>query len=191
MAATPFRNSAGISRTVLFLAVLFSLCLGFYAGSFVTALYAPSNSAKDAPGRIPPELAAELRRLEALTRREPQNAAAWTNLGNLNYDLHRHEEAIAAYEAALRLSPGVPDVLVDLGGMYRAVGQPRKAVACFDRALAVRGTHQFALLNKGIVLHYDLGQTLEAKEVWQTLLRINPDASLGDGTKLGELLKGL
>lgn len=191
MAAAPSSKNAGVSKTVLFLAMLFSLCVGFYAGSFLTALHSSPKADGHAADQIPAELTAELRRLEGLSRKEPGNADVWINLGNLYYDLHQHEEAINAYETALRLSPGVPDVLVDLGVMYRAVRQPLKAVECFDKALAVNGAHQFALRNKGAVLHYDLGKTQEAKEAWRALLRINPNAALGDGTKLSVLLQSL
>ncbi len=182
------RRSAvsGVSRTVWCVSVLVALLAGVYIGNVltVTVLHAP----KQAEG-IPPEVQRDIARWQEKTRENPRDAGAWNNLAFLYHDTHQHEAAIRAYEESLKLVPDAPDILVDLGVMYRAVSQPQKAVACFDRALRQNPAHQIGLLNKGVVLYFDLKDAAGARAAWQELLRINPKAALPDGTPVATLLQ--
>ena len=77
----------------------------------------------------------ELLLLEWMTALHPENGALHYLLGNLLYGFRRHERAIAAWEVAARLSPGLATVWRNLGIAYFNVrGQKDAALAAFDRA---------------------------------------------------------
>jgi tetratricopeptide (TPR) repeat protein len=50
-----------------------------------------------------------------------------------------------------------PNVITDLGIMYRKVGQFQKAIETFNRAITIDPQAKQARFNKGIVQLYDLG----------------------------------
>jgi tetratricopeptide (TPR) repeat protein len=56
------------------------------------------------------------------------NATLLFNLGALLDDLNRRPEAIASYEAALRLDPGFADSHYNLALLYEDLGKPRDAL---------------------------------------------------------------
>jgi len=93
-------------------------------------------------------------------------------LGNQAYDNHNPHVAIPAYEKALRIRPSDPDVLTDLGVMYRQVGDYRQAVDRFRKAMAVDSKHAFSRFNLGIVLMHDIKDYRGAREAFEAFLRI-------------------
>jgi cytochrome c-type biogenesis protein CcmH/NrfG len=187
MRANPAKNSVArtgsVSRSTLVAIVLLAFLAGAYTGSLVTRHWGQRAASSGPAG----ETAAEIRRLEQLTRKEPRNLAAWITLGTSHYDAHQHEKSIAAYERALSIDPDNPDVLTDLGVMYLSVDQASRAVASFDKALALRPGHQIALLNRGFAF-LEMGRKDEARASWLALLRLNPKAELRDGTPVSKLV---
>lgn len=87
------------------------------------------------------------RRLErslAMIRRacaaEPKNAAYQDSLGWAFYRLGRWDEAIAALEAAVHLSPSPDGVILDhLGDAQAAAGRDAQALASWEKALQAAG----------------------------------------------------
>ena len=69
-------------------------------------------------------------------------------LGNSLDELGQPFAGAAHMEIAAALAPGVPSVHNDAGMAYRRAGQPRKALACFERGLAVDPTDQHLLVNQ-------------------------------------------
>ena len=79
---------------------------------------------------------------------DPDFIRAWTNLGNANLELGRTDEAIAAYEQALRIAPADPEVLNNLG--WALHDQPQslaRAEALIRRALAQNPTQRYFYLD--------------------------------------------
>jgi cytochrome c-type biogenesis protein CcmH/NrfG len=136
-----------------------------------------------------PKILANLLRHEQELRRDPDNAEAWTHLGNLYYDAGEAEKSIQAYERALTLTPNLPDVLVDCGVMYRKIKNYSKALEYFAKALAISPRHEFALFNTGIVLYYDLQQHAQGVDAWRMLARINPRAVSPQGRPVVDMIK--
>ena len=98
-----------------------------------------------------------------------------------------------AYNNALELNPGNPDVLTDLGVMYRRKGQPLEAIKAFDKAIKIDPRHEASRFNKGVVLLHDLNDSEGAIRAWEELVEVNPFARAnGDELvlKLIEKIKG-
>jgi len=82
------------------------------------------------PGRLE-----ELLLLERMTALHPVMGSLFYLLGNTLCNFRRHEEAIAAWEKAVKLSPGLATAWRNLGIAYFNVrGQKEAALAAFDRA---------------------------------------------------------
>jgi len=134
------------------------------------------------------ESAAQIFKLEKMTKDNPDDVAAWTSLGNLYFDAGNHQKAIAAYTRSLELNPNNADVMTDLGVMYRRSGQPKKAIESFDKAAKIDPKHETALFNKGIVLMHDLNDIDGAIQAWQELVKRNPAATSPTGQPVKDLV---
>ena len=118
----------------------------------------------------------------------PEDTALWINLGNSYFDSDRYDDAIDAYLKALELKPDNPDVLSDLGVMYRRSGKPENAISAFDDVHRIDPFHTMSLFNKGIVQFYDLDQKNEAIETWKKLASIDPDFRMPTGELITDFL---
>ncbi|MBV8516202.1 MAG: CHAT domain-containing protein [Acidobacteria bacterium] len=114
---------------------------------------------------------------------DEQRAAPWTarrrrillaNRATLDQRLGRYDEALAQYRLALadtaNLRPAEhAQMLVNLGVVYRRLGDPYKALAAYDEALPLFARDEQldaelgVLKNRGIVLALDLGRLVEAR----------------------------
>lgn len=195
-----------VRKKSLYFAIAVSFALGVYVGSLVMmvrerpggpggaafSVGQPLGSPPSQTGQPAqtPQTEAEERRLRDLTAREPGNAQHWAALGNLYFDTHRPAQAIDAYAHSLELRPDQAEVLVDKGIMHLASGNPGEAVRHFDKALAVRPGFQPAMLNKGVA-YRQWGKKEAARSAWMDLLRVDPRATLPDGTPLDKAVRDL
>lgn len=219
-AATPETSTQGssINKSVFYVGIGLALILGLYVGSLVPSLLerapapVPGIAPEVQPGiqtsatppdvqppaapqekspPIPPEVQAKLAAREQAVLAKPQNAAAWTELGNLYFDTGQSRKAASAYERSLSIAPDNADVLTDLGIMYREMGEFEKAVTSFRRASSVNPRHENAMFNEGVVLYFDLKRKEDAMKAWQRLLAVNPGAHAPDGQKVSDVIKNL
>ncbi|MEZ4524444.1 MAG: tetratricopeptide repeat protein [Desulfobacterales bacterium] len=164
------------------------LVIGFIGGTvFGVMKTVPRTAEKSAASNEMPDRM--FLALEEETVRNPQNADAWTRLGNAYFDSSQHQKAIYAYEKSLSISPDSPDVLTDLGIMYRGNKQPENAVEMFSKAMSLDSKHQNSRMNKGIVLLHDLKDEAGAVQVWEELLDINPLATFPNGQTVEDLVR--
>jgi tetratricopeptide (TPR) repeat protein len=63
--------------------------------------------------------------------------SAYSNLGNAYFMLKRYNEAIQAFEKATQLGPNQELAMGNLADAYRASGQKEKAMATYDKAIAL------------------------------------------------------
>jgi tetratricopeptide (TPR) repeat protein len=63
--------------------------------------------------------------------------SAYSNLGNAYFMLKRYGEAITAFEKATELGPNQELAMGNLADAYRASGQKDKAMATYDKAIAL------------------------------------------------------
>jgi cytochrome c-type biogenesis protein CcmH/NrfG len=184
---TPDRG--GIKKEMTLLFVFIALVIGFVGGVVFSAYKMnPETASEPAPPHNHAD-DAQIAALQETVSKDPKNVTAWIELGNLFFDAQKMDDAINAYESALKLEPDNANVLTDLGVMYRKKGQPKEALALFNRAQAINPKHEVSLFNAGIVLMHDLNQPKEAKAVWEKLIQLNPSAKTPGGESVKELIE--
>lgn len=191
-----------VKKETMLIVAFIAAVAGFLAGIVFSVYYSGSGQVvhtssgpiQPGPARQPglsAEQASSILNLEKEVAANPNNVDAWIRLGNVYFDTHNSAKAIRAYEQSLRLHPDNPDVLTDLGVMYRRNSQPEKALEAFDKAIRINPRHQQALYNKGIVLKFDMHDSEGAVKIWEEQLKINPNATLPDGTPLQQMIESL
>jgi predicted O-linked N-acetylglucosamine transferase (SPINDLY family) len=99
----------------------------------------------------------DLAAAEASLRREtqawPESANAHNTLGTVLAAQERREEALAAFEVALRLDPAHAEANVNAGIALHALGRHEEALALLERAIAAQPGFARAHHNLGLVLH--------------------------------------
>jgi cytochrome c-type biogenesis protein CcmH/NrfG len=140
---------------------------------------------------VVPQQPSSIENLRQQAENDPKNARSWTVLGNTYFDAGMYEDAISAYTRSLQAAPGDPNVLTDLGIMYRRSGNPGKAVESFDQAISAAPEHVMSRFNKGIVLLYDLGDKAGTITAWEGLVRIAPQFKSPSGELITDLLQEL
>jgi Flp pilus assembly protein TadD len=94
--------------------------------------------------------------------------------GHSNMDQGMYRQAIDHYERALSMDSLHPDIMVDLGACYHAIGEETEAEFQFKRALLQDTDHDVAHYNLGVVA-YTSGNTAAAREWWNKFLQIVGD----------------
>ncbi len=121
--------------------------------------------------------------LEAVASRDPKNAAARTQLGDLYYDAARYGDAIKWYEASLALNPNDVNVSTDLGVSYYYNHDPDRALAQLQHSLEIDPNHAKTLLNLGVVRAFGKRDLKGATEAWQKLVEVAPLTPEGQQAK--------
>ena len=88
--------------------------------------------------------------------------------------LHKRDEAVKLLDEHLAAHPDDPDLLTARAGMLAAAGDTEKAEAMLRKAIAVDALHRQARQLLAALLQKE-GRTGEAAEVYEALLRIQPD----------------
>ncbi len=186
------KNQATVSKQTLYISILVVFIAGFISGVVFTVM--KSNNSMVAQNPSPQQAQSQqeaqaILNLEAEVTANPDNYNAWTQLGHLYFDSNQVSKAVGAYEKSLELHSGNANIWTDLGVMYRRSGAPEKAIEAFEKAMAMDSTHAPSRFNRGIVLHFDLGQTDKAVESWQSVLAIDPNYTTGNGMPLQDLIE--
>ena len=106
----------------------------------------------------------------------PGNARARYNLGMILAGLNRPPEAIAEYEAALRLKPNYEEAHYNLGiELAKIPGRLPDALSHFEAALRIKPDDAAAHNNLGIALAAIPGRSPDAIAHFEAALRIKPD----------------
>ena len=116
---------------------------------------------------------------------EPRNAAVRAQLGNLYFDGERFDEAARWYVAALELNPNDVNVSTDLGIAYYYTNQPDRALAQFERSLAIDPRHSKTLLNVGVVRAWGKQDLDGAAKAWQRVIDVAPNSEEAARAKQG------
>jgi tetratricopeptide (TPR) repeat protein len=104
---------------------------------------------------------------------DPKSWRVHQVLAQANADAERHMDAIAEYEAAIKLSPRQPGLHEELGSEYRNAGKPQEAEAEFLQELEIDPYNVLARYKLG-VLAVERNDGAKAKELIEAALRQQP-----------------
>jgi len=155
-----------------------------FSGGTRNVAVVPQSQFPAAPAQAPvKDYSLKITELKRILDKNPNDVGTLIQLGNTYFDSNNYPESIEAYEKALALRPGNPDVLTDLGVMYRRNGQAGEAVLRFRKAAKAAPDHFQSRFNLGIVLFYDLKDIDGAREAFQDFLRVAPPGSQADNVR--------
>lgn len=194
MSASKNKNAPNgmVKQSTLIIAVIFALLGGLYAGYLIGSINADSQGISTPQGGQPqvrnPTQDADFNRRQQAVNSNPQNAEAWNQLGHWYFDNDMPAEAIKAYEASLIIKPGDPNIITNMGVMYRNLHDHQKALELFQEASRLDPAHLQSRFNQGIVLYFDLKREDEGIAVWSDLLKLAPDYRAPGGARLADMV---
>lgn len=104
----------------------------------------------------------------------PDNAAAWSNRGNVKVSLNKLEEAIADYNQAIALAPDAPDPYLNRGTAYEGLKRWDDAIADYNHVLELDPEDPAAYNNRGNA-EAGRGNWTEAVANYQKASELAPD----------------
>ncbi len=116
----------------------------------------------------------EIEALRDHVAKNPEDADAVIRLAGLNFQIQNWPRARDLFTQYLKLRPEEPDVLSDLGVVYRELGDHQEALAHFDRAQELAPDHWQSRFNEVVVLAFDLQDYAAAEKVIEELKRLQP-----------------
>jgi tetratricopeptide (TPR) repeat protein len=171
--------------------VFFGLIVGWIIGT-QQAQESPrvrTPQADAAPAAAPPADSAaparavldetKARALQTVAEKDPKNAVARTELGDLYYDAGRYPDAIRWYQESLALNPKDVNVSTDLGVSYYYNKETDRAIQQLERSLQLDPSHAKTLLNLGVVRAFGKQDLKGATEAWQKLVDVAPQSPEG------------
>ena len=173
--------------------ILVAFFIGFAGGAVFAVYKLPDAMSQSVVQKRAQQMQAEqhIEHLKGEIAKDPVNSELWAKLGNAYYDAEKYDEAIKTYTKSLMFSPDNPDVLTDMGTMYRKKNEPLKAIELFDRAASVDPAHVHSRFNKGVVLLHDLKDTAGAIKAFQAVAELKPDFPLSSGQTIKQLIETL
>lgn len=127
--------------------------------------------------------------LRALIRLRPDDATAYSTLGNVLKRLKKFEEAVGCHERSVSLSPLSSEAHSNLASAYLSWGNKERAMEEYRRAVDLQPD--------SAELHFNLGTALQkseryeaACESFRTALKLKPDHAYAE-MNLGSSLKAL
>ena len=176
--------------------VLFGLIAGWIIGSQQATMTSPasgtaaaasasapaSNSAAP-PTRAPSVDENQVTALKSAAEKNASDPGPRAQLGNLYFDAEKYDDAIKWYAEALKLAPNDVNVSTDLGVCYYYTNQADKALAQFDKSLAIDPKHAKTLLNVGIVRAFGKQDLDGATKAWRQVIALAPDSPEGKAAK--------
>ncbi len=100
-------------------------------------------------------------------------------LAEANASAERHMDAIAEYEAAIKLAPSEPRLHEELGTQYRWAGKTQEAEQAYLKELEIDPENVTAQYKLG-VLAIEKGDPARGKSLIETALRVRPDLQHSD-----------
>lgn len=110
-------------------------------------------------------------------------------VGNLHVELLQPAEAIAHYDLAIGMDPGIPEIHFNRANALALLKRYGEALTGYDQAIALRSYYAQAHSNRGNTL-YALGQYFEALASFDQAIHLNPEmaeAYLNRGNALTRL----
>ena len=105
---------------------------------------------------------------------DPRSWRVHQVIAQANAEADRHVDAVAEYQAAIKLAPTQPGLHEELGSEYRSLGKTQEAENAYLRELAIDPNNVLAKYKLG-VLTLENGDATKGKALMQAALRQKPD----------------
>ena len=115
----------------------------------------------------------------SMFKADPKSWRVRQLLAEANASAERHMDAIAEYEAAIKLAPNQPRLHEDLGTQYRLAGKTQEAEQAYLKELEIDPQNITAQYKLG-VLAIEKGDAARGKSLIETALRVRPDLQHSD-----------
>ncbi|NET27155.1 tetratricopeptide repeat-containing serine protease family protein [Okeania sp. SIO1I7] len=102
------------------------------------------------------------------------SAAAWSNRGNHLYRLERFEEALIAFERAIKIRENFHPAWYGKGNVLSALGRYDRAIDAYQKTVKIKPDFYLAWRDKGALLAY-LDQPHDALISFNQVIRYKPD----------------
>lgn len=109
--------------------------------------------------------------LEALSSQK--TARQWFDEGNAFFAAHKYEEAVKAYDEAIRLQPTFNDAFTNRGAALNKLGKNDEALQAQDTSIQLSADDAIAHYNRGNVLK-NMGRNIEAIAAYQMAIQLKP-----------------
>ncbi|MGB7085321.1 MAG: tetratricopeptide repeat protein, partial [Phormidesmis sp.] len=116
----------------------------------------------------------------ALIDQLPNEAAVWSNRGNVRVGQNNLDGAVSDYTQAIALASNELDPYLNRGAVWEAMGQWEKAIDDYNRALQINPDDPAAYNNRGNA-EAGLGEWELAIADYQAAITLQPSFSLGYG----------
>lgn len=116
------------------------------------------------------------------------NSKAWQEKGVVFFNLGMYEEALQAFDQAIKLCPKNVDNLNSKGVVLAQMGRYNEAIKCFDKAIGQKPSFMIPWLNKARALG-TLGKYQEAIKACDKAIGLDPKYAIAWYSK-GQILKG-
>jgi tetratricopeptide (TPR) repeat protein len=104
----------------------------------------------------------------------PEEAAIWSNRGNVRVALNQFDAAIADFAQSIQFAPDEPDPYLNRGATYEALEQWEKAIADYNRVLELNPDDAAGYNNRGNA-EGGLGQWEKAIADYQKAIDLRPN----------------
>lgn len=144
-------------KVVILVAVAFFL--GLIVGAVAALMKTPPlketrQLAPPGQGEMPPvralDVSQEIRMLEDLVKKDPENPDGWVRLGDVSFESGQYDRAVEAYAKALKLEGARADLLVKLGNAYFDSEVYEKAIEAYSAGLSLGAGNADVLTDLGI-----------------------------------------
>jgi len=115
--------------------------------------------------------------LDALLAFAPVHGRALAARALTLKELDRLDEATQAAESAILATPESPEAHDAQGQVFQAMGQFRRALECFDRAIKLPGPAQRDAISNRALLLAEFGKLAEARTAFEDAARIFPHSA--------------
>ena len=135
---------------------------------------APGGPAAPAGGPGGGPAMAQIEELKNRVAQNPNDAEAVLQLAGMNFQIQNWPRAAELFEQYLKLRPGDPNAMTDLGTSYLQAGQVEKSLTVFQQVRQQNPGYWQSYFNEIIALA-TLGRMDEATQVMGELQKLQPD----------------
>ena len=108
----------------------------------------------------------------------PNNYILLSNLGTIQRNLHKYDDAVISYSSALMLAPKSLTLLQNRASLYSDLTQWDNACEDYNAILAIDEDNEEALYRRGLI-RVEQNDFVAAKSDFERLVKNNANSSLG------------